>query len=137
MSPAHVSTHELKLTLEEREQQNLLGYLDVSATLGPNLVRKNVFSKERVDGYNLRGTIRNTASQAYFKDVSVRIAFYSKTDSRIGFRDYLVYEVVAPGFNQSFTYTIEEPPAGYASFTAEVVGAIPVASSYIDSRSDH
>lgn len=131
------SAEELRITLEERESRTPQRYLDVSSTLRPNLVRKNIFSREKVDGYIFDGTIRNSASQAYFKDINVKVTFYSKTESRIGSRNYLVYEVISPGFSQSFSYKIEAPPASYAHFSVEVVNAVPVASSYIESRSDH
>ena len=131
------SDGELRLTLEERERQNPRRYLDVSSSLTPNLVRKNIFSKEKVDGYILKGNIRNSASQAYFKDIGIKITFYSKTESRISSRNYLVYELIPPGFSQSFSYKIDAPPPGYAAFSVDVVDAVPVASSYVDSRSDH
>lgn len=48
------------------------------------------------DEFHITVEITNKAKIASYKDVKLRIIYYSKTKSVIGTKDYIVYEVIPP-----------------------------------------
>lgn len=91
-SPTNSSYEETKMTLEEQENSNPLGFLEAKGTYRKNLI----------DQWVLEGTITNTATLATYKDVILRIVYYSKTNTEMGAEDKTIFEYFKPKSKQEF-----------------------------------
>lgn len=121
------TTEELRAELQLQELNNPLEYLTTKATIRTNRVmvrRESIFhdAEYEDDGYIIEGTITNNADLANFKDVVVRVVFYSATKTEIGSKEYVLYEYYKPHTNKPISLHVY-PPVGYAGFGFEVVGA--------------
>lgn len=76
---------QLKAELKQQEQSAPSEYLTADGTY-----RENFFG----DKLKIKCTIRNNATLASFKDIVVRVTFYTKTDTELGSKDYTLYEIV-------------------------------------------
>lgn len=110
------SPEQLRFDLQQLEQLNPLEYLKVNATISPNNVltrEAGLFrdAKYEVDGFNMEGTIQNTASLAKFKDVVLRVTFLSKTETILDQSDHVLYEFYEPKSNTPFSLHLYPPEA--------------------------
>ena len=76
------SYQKTKMTLEEKEKQNPTSFLATKGTYWKNLIGEWV----------IKGTISNSATIATYKDVVLRIYFYSKTGTLLGTEKKIIYE---------------------------------------------
>lgn len=83
---------ESKLSLEEAEKENPLKFLSVSFADKKNIIGQKV----------IKGTVYNAAKIASFKDVDVKISFFSKTGALLEEDHEFIYEVIPPGGSVSF-----------------------------------
>jgi hypothetical protein len=81
-----------KESVGEQEKKNPVQFLSVSSTDKKNLIGQKV----------VKGTVTNKASVASYKDIEVKIGFYSKTGVLLEEVKETVYEVVAPNHSASF-----------------------------------
>lgn len=87
------STYEkVKLTVEEIEKKNPERFLSVSGHERKNLINQTV----------VKGTIVNNAKMVSFKDIDIKISFYSKTGALLEEDHEMIYESIAPGDSKSF-----------------------------------
>lgn len=70
----------------------------------------------------VKGTITNKATIAVFKDVDIKLSFYSKTRALLETDKETVFEVLQPGQSKNFK-TKYFAPKGTDSVTLEVLGA--------------
>jgi hypothetical protein len=77
-------------------------YLATSGTYRPNFWQ----TEEEISG-----TITNKAMHTNYKDVRIRVNFYSQTKTVIGTQDYIVYQYVPYGSTQNFTIKALKPAA--------------------------
>ena len=99
----------LILRLADEEEKFLLQYLtDEDVTLSSN--------------GRIKGVFRNKASVTAFKDIKVKVTFYSKTDTPIQSQEYTIYEWVMPNEKKAFTLNVSTPEA-HNSFSFEIIGA--------------
>jgi hypothetical protein len=70
----------------------------------------------------VKGTITNKATVAIFKDVELKLSFYSKTRALLETDKETVFEVLQPGESKNFK-TKYFAPKGTDSVTLEVLGA--------------
>lgn len=98
--------------LLKKEQKNPQNFLVVSGHNKKNLVGQTV----------IRGSVANKASVATFKDVDIKLSFYSKTKALLETDKETVYETVAPGSSKDFK-TKYFAPKGTDSVSLEVLGA--------------
>jgi hypothetical protein len=82
----------LKLTIEEQEKMAPLTFLSVDGKLWENLIGQTV----------IEGDISSSATVAKFKDVVLKVNFYTKTGTFLGSEDFVVYEFVNPGQSVHF-----------------------------------
>lgn len=82
----------VKLTVEEIEKKNPERFLLVSGHERKNLINQTV----------VKGTIVNNAKMVSFKDIDIKISFYSKTGALLEEDHEMIYETIAPGNSQSF-----------------------------------
>lgn len=86
-------THEdIKISLEEKEKLNPTEFLKAEGTYRQNLI----------DEWVLEGTVSNTASIAKYKDVVLKIIYYSKTQTEIGSEEKTLFEYFNPNSQQKF-----------------------------------
>lgn len=81
-----------KLTLEQIEQKTPVKFLKATASSKKNLLQQTV----------IRGKIQNNAKIVSFKDISIRLTFYSKTGSVLEQDEEVVSENINPGASVSF-----------------------------------
>lgn len=86
------------MTIQEIEAANPINYLQANGTYNENFVGDKI----RIDGI-----IANSATVTTFKDVTVRVHFYSKTKTLIGSEDYTLYEFYPPKTKQEFKLKVK------------------------------
>lgn len=101
-----------KESLEKIELKDPGKFISVSGSSRKNLLGQTV----------LRGTVTNHAKIVTFKDIAVRISFYSKTRALLEQDDETVYETLDPGSMKSFKSKYFAPK-GTDSVAFKVTGA--------------
>jgi hypothetical protein len=91
------SYEEVKMTLEEQEQQSPTDFLKAEGTYRENLIGQWV----------LEGNIVSSATVAHYKDVVVTVNYYSKTETLLASDRYTLYEFITPGERQAFKLKTE------------------------------
>ena len=81
-----------KENLADKEKKNPQNFLTVSGHDKHNLLGQTV----------VKGIITNKATVASYKDVDVKLDFYSKTGTLLETDKETVYEVIAPGQSKNF-----------------------------------
>ena len=105
----------LKLTIEEQEKMAPLTFLSVEGKLWENLIGQTV----------IEGDITSSATVAQFKDVVLKVNFYTKTGTFLGSEDFVVYEFVNPG--QSVHFKIKSfGPEGSEKIDVKISEAVSV-----------
>ena len=100
------------MSLEEQEKLNPTEFLKAEGTYRQNLI----------DQWVLEGTISNNATLAKYKDVVLRIVYYSKTQTELGSEEKTLFEYFKPNSQQKFKIK----SAGYkgtASIGFEIISA--------------
>ena len=83
---------ETKMKLEDKEKQNPTSFLSTDGTYRKNLMGEWV----------LEGSISNSATVATYKDVILKVNFYSKTNTYLGSENEAIYEYFPPGKSKKF-----------------------------------
>lgn len=107
------SYEESVLTIEEIEAQSPLNYLSASGTY-----KENFYG----DLIRVNGTITNTATITTYKDVTVKVFYYSKTETLLNTEEYMLYEFYPPNSTNEFKLKIKNYN-NVASIGWEVVNA--------------
>ena len=82
----------VKLTVEEIEKKNPERFLSATGYEKKNLIHQTV----------VKGTIVNNAKMVSFKDIDIKLSFYSKTGALLEEDHEMIYETIAPGDSKSF-----------------------------------
>lgn len=98
--------------LLKKEQKDPAAFLSVNGTNKKNIVGQTV----------IRGTVSNTASVATFKDVDIKLSFYSKTKALLETDKETIFEMLEPGESKDFK-TKYFAPKGTDSVALQVLGA--------------
>lgn len=101
-----------KLSLEEIEKKTPRDFLTVSGSDKKNLVGQTV----------VRGKIHNKAKVVSYKDVDIKLFFYSKTGALLQEDQEMIYETIAPGATASFKSKYFSPK-GTDSIAMKIVSA--------------
>lgn len=104
---------ELQQELYEREQANPKKYLDVDATYRVNLAANTI----------IEGTIYNKASIAAYKNIKIKVEFFSDTDYKLGDDVFVVLENVFANGSISFKQKITGWYENMDHFTCKIVSA--------------
>lgn len=83
---------ETKETLAQTEQKNPARFITAVANDKKNLLGQTV----------VKGTITNDAKVVTFKDVELKLSFYSKTGTLLEQDIETIYETIAPGESKTF-----------------------------------
>lgn len=78
---------EQKMSIEEMESANPVQFLTADGKYNESFWGTEL----KIDG-----KISNTATVASYKDVVLKVTFYSKTNSVIGKKEYTIYEIIPP-----------------------------------------
>ncbi len=103
---------ELKEDLLEKEQKNPVNFLFIKGNNKKNLLGQTV----------VKGEIANRATVATYKDVDIKLTFYSKTKALLETDKETIFEVLPPGESKNFK-TKYFAPKGTDSVALEVLGA--------------
>jgi hypothetical protein len=106
---------EQKMTIEETENSDPLRFLSVEGNYNESFWGTK---------FKLKGKVTNQATIADYKDLIMKITYYSQTKSAIGTKDYTIYKIFEP--NQVTEFKLDV--ANYKdvkSIGLEIVGAIP------------
>ena len=76
---------QLRAELKQQEQAAPLEYLSADGTY-----KENFWG----DKLKIKCTLHNKATLASYKDVVVRVTFYTKTNTELGSKEYTIYEIV-------------------------------------------
>lgn len=86
------SYQQTKMTLEEKEKNNPTSFLSSDGTYRKNLAGQWV----------IEGAIKNSATIAAYKDIVLKIHFYSKTETHLGSEQEVLYEYFPAGKKKKF-----------------------------------
>jgi hypothetical protein len=76
---------------------------------GDYLTAEGKYWKNLIDQWVVEGTIMNTASHTNYKDVVLRVNFYSETESLIESKDFVLYKFFPYGDSQDYKLKMEYP----------------------------
>lgn len=105
-----------KKELLSKEQKDPTAFISISGHNKKNIVGQTV----------VRGTLTNKASIAVFKDVDIKLFFYSKTKALLETDKETIFEILEPGESKDFK-TKYFAPKGTDSVGLEVLGAKVIA----------
>jgi hypothetical protein len=120
---------ELRIELKQKEEVEPLTYLSCEGVIMTKQQKKirngGLFRDPEYapDGAIFEGNFINKASIAKFKDIQVKISFYSKTQTLIKEDTYIIYEYYPANTTKLFSFKIAEIPEAQESFEFAVVGA--------------
>ena len=106
------SYEETKKVLLDKEQSNPVNFLNIKGNDKRNILGQTV----------VKGIIRSSATVATYKDVDIKLSFYSKTNALLETDKETVFEVLSPGQAKNFK-TKYFAPKGTDSVALEVLGA--------------
>ena len=81
-----------KISLQETEQKSPSNFITAQGDQKRNFVGQTV----------IKGTVTNNAKMVTFKDIDVKISFYSKTGTLLEEDHETIYEMVLPGTTKKF-----------------------------------
>ena len=129
--PQTKTPQELKAELLTQELNKPLDYLEVdNGTLEPQTKKvKNggLFNgyKYYPDGAIVEGNITNKATIARFKDVVVKISYYTQTNTFLDEKSYVIYEYQEPHRTKHFSIRVDVLPESYQNFNMQITDAKP------------
>lgn len=106
------SYKETKNSLLKKEENNPPAFISVQGSSKKNIVGQTV----------VKGTLVNKASVATFKDVNIKLSFYSKTNALLETDKETIFEILNPGESQDFK-TKYFAPKGTDSVGLQVLSA--------------
>jgi len=106
------STYSFSLPPEDPEHSNPSQYLTASGFYHPNFWG---------DKMVLNGKVTNNATHTNYKDIRIKMNFFSQTKSIVSSQEYILYEYVPYSSTKEFNHRIVKPPAA-ASCGWEAVG---------------
>lgn len=101
-----------KETLGEKEQRNPARFIQIDEK-----DRRNLFGQTVV-----KATITNNAKVCTYKDIELKLEFYSKTKVRLTEEKETIYEIIAPGGSTKFKSKYFAPK-GTDSVAIKVIAA--------------
>ena len=101
-----------KMTIEEIEQKKPTRFLSAEGENKKNLIGQTV----------VKGVIQSTATVVAYKDIDVKLSFFSKTDALLEEDHEIIYETIAPGTDFAFKSKYFAPK-GTSRVGLKIVGA--------------
>ena len=91
-----------KMSVAEIERANPENFLDASGTYNGNFWG---------DKLKVHGTVTNKATVANYKDVVVRVTFYTATETTLDTKDYVIYDYFPAHSTKNFELNLSKPSA--------------------------
>lgn len=110
------SYYEQKLSIEEIEDSDPLRFLSSDGTY-----TESFWGTELI----INGQVNNTATVSDYKDVTIRVTFYSKTNSVIATSEFVLYEIFQPNTSTPFKHKIKNNK-DISTIGWEIISALPV-----------
>ena len=89
---------QLRAELKQQEQAAPNDYLSADGTY-----RENIWG----DKLKIKCNLHNKATLASFKDIVVRVTFYTKTDTELSAKEYTIYEIVKANSDKEVNMKID------------------------------
>jgi hypothetical protein len=109
------SYHNKILTVEEMEFAQPTNFLSAEGKYSENFWG---------DKINLNCIVTNKATVASYKDIILRVTYYTKTKTSLGTKDYTIYEVFNPNSKKTISLKIENYK-NVNSIALEIIKALP------------
>ena len=129
VEPPHEKTpEELRQELHEKEKVSPLTYLKIEdAKMEVNKVKtrdEGLFNNAEYsdDGWNISANIKSTATMAKFKDVVVKVSYFSETGTLLSSEDFIQYEFYEPNSVTPIFLKVY-PPESFNKFNVEIKSA--------------
>lgn len=90
------------MTVEEIEQKDPTRFLEASGTWNENFWGTKL---------KVHGKVKSSATVATYKDIVIRVTYYSETRTVLGTEDYVLYKFVPPHSTVDFEWTLKRPDA--------------------------
>ncbi len=101
-----------KLTVAEIEQKNPERFITASVSDRKNLLGQTV----------IKGQLINNAKMVSYKDIDIKLSFYSKTGTLLEEDREIIYETIAPGAGKKFKSKYFTPK-GTDSVSLKIISA--------------
>lgn len=109
------SYKEKVMSVEDIERSSPLDFLEVNGEYNTNFWGNK---------FVIKGAIQNTATVASYKDVVLRIIYYSKTQSVVTTKDHTLYDIFPAHTLKRFELKVDRYE-GTESIRIEIAGAVP------------
>lgn len=103
------------MTVEEIEQSDPAKFIKTSGQYRLTLLGNK---------FRILGKVTNNATVAKYKDISIKINYYSDTETLLHSETYVLYEYVTPHVSKEFELKVMRP-AGSTKIGLETTGATP------------
>lgn len=119
---------ELRTELKQQELMHPTDYLqykDVTLQLQKKEIRKATLfrnAKYADDGGLIEGFFVNKSTLAKFKDIKVKVTYYSQTKTVIDEESYIFYHFYEPNSTRQFSLKVN-PPKAFKTFEFEITDA--------------
>jgi len=113
--PSNQSYFEKKKSIQQIENSEPLRFLSAKGNYRESFWGGKI---------KLFGKVTNQATVAHYKDVVIRINYYSKTKTILASKEYILYEVFPPNMDKTFELKIDNHK-DVNSIGWDIVSAIP------------
>ena len=114
-SPLTASYYNKIMSIEDPERSNPERFLSAGGTYRERILAKKI---------RINGEVVNRATVASYKDVTLRITYYSKTKSVINTSNHTLYEVFPPSSTKGFRLDVPNH-RNVATIGWDVISALP------------
>ena len=115
------SIEDIRAELRAREAESITQF--ISGKAGVSQVDEGSFFETKIVQY-FSGSLTNSAVMAIVKDVRLNVDFYSKTNTKIGNQEIVIYEYIKPGNTINFKEQINIPEK-VEDFKFQIIDAKP------------
>ncbi len=112
---------DIRAELRAREAESITQF--ISGKAGVSQVDEGSFFETKIVQY-FSGSLTNSAVMATVKDVRLNVDFYSKTNTKIGNQEIVIYEYIKPGSTINFKEQINIPEK-VEDFKFQIIDAKP------------
>jgi hypothetical protein len=113
------SEAELRMELLSKESSMPLSYLSIN-----QIKFEKKFLAIITNEATITGVVKNSASLSKYKDLRVRVNYYSATSTIFKSQDYVIYKYFPPQSNTPITLEVDFPDS-FSKYGVEILGATP------------
>ncbi|GAA4453360.1 DUF4339 domain-containing protein [Rurimicrobium arvi] len=105
-------------------QEKVLSVEEIERATPTDFLSVNTESNENFwgDKIRIKGNISSRATVASYKDVTIRVTYFSKTNTEIGSEDHTIYEIISPGSSVEFKWKVDKN-SDVASVRCDLISA--------------